>query len=274
MQAATRLCVSSCAVASLLVAGSPGGAAAPREVETPVTAFVVSETAFGGDLNGDGDTLDAVFHVFRAADGVTVNLALAAATTCQGTFFCSPAQPVVSGTTVALVAGESAQGVTDLNGDGDTFDDVLFVYDAAKNRLSETGLAAVHGIGRDLSSFRFVVPPVILGDTVVFLVHEAAQGQTDLNGDGDTFDAVFFIVKPASYKAVNVGLAAATVFGPFGSRNPLFQPTLDGHALTVLVGESDQGEVDLNRNGIIGEHVPFEVHLRSGKARPAEEDAH
>ena len=270
MQAAARLCVSSCVVVALLVAGSRDGVASPREVETPVTAIVVSETAFGGDLNGDGDTLDSVVHVSRAADGVTVNLGLAASRTCQGIFFCGPFQPVVGGTTVALVVGEGAQGETDLNGDGDTFDDVLFVYEAARNRLSETGLAAVLGIGRDLSLFRFVVPPVVLEDTVVFLVQEAAQGLTDLNGDGDTFDAVLFVLKPPSQKALNLRLAAATVFGPFGSRNPLFAPTLDGHTLTVLVGEDDQGEVDLNGNGIIGEHVPFAIHVRSGKARLAD----
>ena len=269
MHAAARLCVSTCAVVSLLAVVSRKAVGAPQEEETPVTAFVVSETA-GGDLNGDGDTLDMVVHVFRAEDGVTVNLALAAAITCQGIFFCGPVQPVVSGTTVALVVGEGAQGETDLNGDGDTFDDVLFVYEATKNRLSETGLAAVHGIGRDSACSRFVVPPVVLEDTVVFLVHEPAQGLTDLNGDGDTFDAVLFIVRPTSQKAVNLGLAAATVFGPFGSRNPMFAPTLDGHTLTVLVGEVEQGEVDLNGNGIICEQVPFAVHIRSGKARLAE----
>ena len=152
-----------------------------------MTAFAVSETAVNDDLNGDGDTLDAVVHVFRAADGVTV--------------------------TVAFVIAEGAQGETDLNGDEDTFDDVLCVYDARKNRLIETGLAAAHGIGRDVSLFRFVYPPAVLEDTVVFLVHE-----------------------PPSYRAVNIGLAAATVFG----------------------------------NGILFEHVPFAVHIRSGKARLAE----
>src|SRR5262245_26725601 len=182
MPAAARLCASSCAVVSLLVVGSRDAAALPRQVETPVTAILVSETA-GADLNNDGDTLDAVVHVFRAADGITVNLALAAAITCQGVFSCGPVQPVVSGTTVALLVGEGAQGETDLNGDDDTTDDVLFVYEAAKDRLIGTGLAAVHGIGRDLSGgapalFRFVVPPVVLGDTVAFLVHEPAQGLT------------------------------------------------------------------------------------------------
>jgi hypothetical protein len=180
----------------------------------------------------------------------------------------------VSGTTVALLVGEGAQGETDLNGDDDTTDDVLFVYEAAKDRLIGTGLPAVHGIGRDLSGgapalFLFVVPPVVLGDTVAFLVHEPAQGLTDLNG-GDIFDAVLFILKPTLHKAVNVGLAAATVFGPIGSRNPLFAPTLDGHILTVLVGELDQGEVDLNGDGIIFDHVPFAVHVHSGKARLAD----
>ena len=116
----------------------------------------------------------------------------------------------------------------------------------------------------------FIYPPAVLEDTVVFLVHEPAQGETDLNGDGDAFDAVFFIVKPPSYKAVNLGLAAATLVGPFGSRNPLFEPTLDRHTLTVVVGELEQGEVDLNGNGILFEQVPFAVHVRSGKARLAD----
>jgi hypothetical protein len=267
METAARFCVSSWAAVFLLVIGSTDIFASTRKVETPVIAMAVSESAVGVDLNGDGDTLDAVVHVFRS-DGVTVNLALAAAITCRGIFFCGPAEPVVSGTTVAMVVGEGAQGASDLNGDGDTFDDVLFVYEAAKSRLIGTGLAAVHGIGRDISLYRFVVPPVILDNIVVFLVHEPAQGLTDLNSDGDVFDAVLFIVKPTSRKVVNLGLAAATVFGPFGSRNPLFAPTLDGHTLTVLVGELDQGEMDLNGNGIAFEHVPFDVHVPSGKVRP------
>ena len=272
MQAtATRLCISSCAVVSLLVVGSRAGVASPRDVEPPVTAFVVSETAVNDDLNGDGDTLDAVVHVFTAADGVTVNLGLAAPITCQGGgFFCGPVQPVVGGTTVAFVVGEDAQGEIDLNGDEDAFDDVLFVYDARKDRLIETGLAAAHGIGRDVSSYRFVYPPAVLEDTVVFLVHEPAQGETDLNGDGDAFDAVFFILKAPSYRVVNLGLAAATLVGPFGSRNPLFEPTLDRNTLTVVAGEDEQGEVDLNGNGIPSEDVPFAVNVRSGKARLAD----
>ena len=105
--------------------------------------------------------------------------------TCQrGGFFCQPLQPGVSGPTVAFVVGEDAQGGTHLNGDEDTFDDVLSVYDVREDRLIETSLAAAHGTGRDVSSFRFVYPPAVLEDTVVFLVHEAAQGETDLNGDG------------------------------------------------------------------------------------------
>jgi hypothetical protein len=85
------------------------------------------------------------------------------------------------------------------------------------------------------------------------------------------FDAVLFILKPPLQRSINLGLAAATVFGPFGSRNPAYFPELDGHILTVQVGELDQGEVDLNGNGVIFDHVPFAVHVRSGKVRLAEE---
>ena len=270
MHAAARLCVSTCAIVSILAVVSRDAVGAHQEEETPVTAFVVSETA-EGDLNGDGDTLDMVVHVFTADDGVTENLGLAVPIICQSVVFCQPVLPAVNETTVAFVVREDAQGETDLNGDADTFDDVLFVYEADKHRLSETGLAAAHGIGRDVSSYRFVIPPVVLEDTAVFLVHETEQGMTDLNGDGDIFDAVFFLVRPTSHKVVNLGLAAATVFGPFGSRNPLFgPPTLDGHTLTVVVGEFEQGEMDLNGNGIASEEVPFAVHIRSGRARLAE----
>ena len=69
---------------------------------------------------------------------------------------------------------------------------------------------------------------------------------------------------------VNLGLAAATLVGPFGSRNPLFGPTLDRNTLTVVAGEDEQGEVDLNDNAIPSEDVPFAVNVRSGKARLAD----
>ena len=81
---------------------------------------------------------------------------------------------------------------------------------------------------------------------------------------------MFFIANLPSYRVVIIRLAAASVFGPFGSRNPLFEPTLDRRTLTVAVGEDEQGEVDLNGNGILFEDVPFAVHVCTGKARLAE----
>jgi hypothetical protein len=67
------------------------------------------------DLNGDGDTLDYVGHLHDLSTGVTTNLELATETI------------AVAGSTVAFRVNESQQGGTDLNGDGDATDAVLFV---------------------------------------------------------------------------------------------------------------------------------------------------
>ncbi|MDX2438468.1 MAG: hypothetical protein QNL88_15655 [Acidobacteriota bacterium] len=67
------------------------------------------------DLNGDGDFLDYVGHLHDLSTGLTTNLELATETI------------AVAEATVAFRVNESQQGMTDLNGDGDASDAVLFV---------------------------------------------------------------------------------------------------------------------------------------------------
>jgi hypothetical protein len=188
-------------------------------------AFLVDESETG-DLNGDGDSADSVLHVFDAKQRLTLNLGLAAASVCRTTmgppfFICNPVLPVVGRAIIASLVGEFAQGDTDLNGDGDASDDVLHVYNAATGAIINTRLAVAHGLGRDVSSYTFPVVPVIAGDGIALLVGEVEQGETDLNLDGDTEDDVLHVIEPRAREILNLELAAATVLGPFGARNPI-----------------------------------------------------
>ena len=61
---------------------------------------------------------------------------------------------------------------------GDLSDRVLFVHDPVRRRTINLGLA--------------VALLEVAGSRVAFNVPENAQGNTDLNGDGDTGDVVLF----------------------------------------------------------------------------------
>jgi len=251
----------------VLLAESQGTAA-----RTAPAAFLVDETGVG-DLNGDGDSADSVLHVYDARRGVTLNLRVAAASVCRATpgppfTICTPVAPVVDRTTIAFLVGELAQGATDLNGDGDADDDVLHVFGAASDGVVNTGLAVAHGVGRDVSSYTYPGLPVLSHDGIALLVSESEQGGTDLNRDGDASDAVLHAIEPKTVDVLNLELAAATVPGPFGSRNPIW-PQLDGQTVTFVAGEPDQGSLDLNGDGDVDDQVTYRLKLQNGRLRPA-----
>ena len=247
-------------------------AAQDAGARAPVPAFVVSE-AEAGDLNGDGDALDSVLHVFDAKRRTTFNLGIAASTVCrsaQGPPFvvCTPVPPVAGKTIVAFLAGESAQGGTDLNADGDAVDDVLYIYDAGTGATTNTRLAVGHGVGRDLSSYTFPLIPVVAGDGVAVLVGEGEQGGTDLNFDADAADDVLHLIDARARQTLNLELAAATIPGPFGAQNPI-PLQVDGPHVTFVAGESEQGGVDLNEDGDTADQVSYRLKAQNGKLRPA-----
>ena len=74
---------------------------------------------------------------------------------------------------------------------------------------------------------------------------ELAQGNTDLNGDGDVIELVFHVYDVSSGTTTNVGLAAYDI-------------QLDGNTITFLVSESFQGSTDLNGDGDSSDSV---LHL-------------
>lgn len=115
-----------------------------------------------GDLSGDGDSDDAVFHVFDPERGLSVNLGVSIP-------FHPP--PAVDGQRYLLLVREEPSAL-DRNGDGDLEDLVVHVFDAATGLLSNAALAT-QGSAR------------LAGGWVGVSVSEAMQGSTDLDGDGE-----------------------------------------------------------------------------------------
>jgi hypothetical protein len=129
----------------------------------------------------------------------------------------------VSGNLVVFQVVESGQGGINLNGDSDTTDSVLHVYDAATATLTNVGLA--------------VSGTAVSGNLVAFRVQEAAQGSTNLNGDGDTTDLVVHVYDTSTAITTNLGLAIAN-----------FEFHVDGSVVAIRVPEPLQGG-DLNGDG-------------------------
>jgi hypothetical protein len=172
-----------------------GLAADSLDVNGNLAAFLVPEKAQGAvSLNGDGDLDDRVVHVHDAAagpNGTTTNLGLAAEDFVLGapTIVDCGAGPTLR-QVLAMRVSETAQGAGSLNGDGDTIDDVLYVYAydvAAHAGTLIATMQAVTPCRLPACDPRF--PYRVTGDTVTFLTLEAEQG-ADLNGDGDMTDLI------------------------------------------------------------------------------------
>jgi PKD repeat protein len=179
-----------------------------------VFAFLVGEEAQGNtDLNGDGDVTDLIAHVWHG--GELTNMGL------------SSRSAHVSNELVVFTASELDSDGTDLNSDGDTDDWVAHVYDVAEKMLTNLGIAGgVYG-GWEAGSVAQVG------------VSEWSQGNTDLNGDGDTADSVLHVHDVRTDVTTNLGLIAPT--GEYGrvGRSDL---------VCFEVFESEQGG-DLNEDG-------------------------
>ena len=183
------------------------------QMEKDLVAFLVDEQQQGNtELNDDGFAdSDRVLHVYDAKKDITTNLRLAARNGFQ-----------IEKRRVAFAVHEGAQGNTDLNGDLDTSDSVLHVYDAKKGTITNVGLAA--------NSIQMAK------DWVAFRVPEGAQGGTNLNGDLDANDQVLHVYNAKTGVVTNVGLAADSI-------------RMEKDRVAFRVGEEAQGDTDLNGNG-------------------------
>lgn len=239
------------------------------------------------DLNGDGDINDTLSFLFDWRTQQLLDLGW-------------PVGGILSpdGSIAAALVPEMSQGFTDLNGDGDTSDSVLFVHDVDRGLTTSTGRAssAIAGFGPGLVGFyvhergqnvdangdgdlddqvlhffdvrfrqviqtRLAFGPAgarIDGQRAVFFVLESQQGR-DLNGDGDLSDHVLHSLERSTFAARNLGLAGA----PW----PLVNLELRGHKAYVGVSEGSQGFTDLNGEGDFFDWVLHEVDLVTGAAR-------
>jgi hypothetical protein len=161
--------------------------ASPAAVSAGATFGVsVSEAAQGrGDLSGDGEADDAVFHVYDPERFFALDLGLSVPL--------FPA-PVTDARRYLLHALEGP-AARDLNGDGDLEDLVLHVFEPETGLVLETGLASQ-------------ASAVLLGDWVGVSVFEPMQGSRDLDGDGEAGGNVVHVLELASGTLENLGLDA------------------------------------------------------------------
>lgn len=202
------------------------------QLDGDLLAFKVWESRQGNqDLNGDGDTGDIVAYVYNARTGETINLGL----------YVVGFQ--LDDNRLALTVSESRQGDTDLNGDGDTADSVLHLYDAATGIITNLGYASGNAI-----NFK--------GGLLAFAVSEPRQGNTDLNGDGDTLDrAVLYVADVRLGTITNLGVAIA---------NGTSRVQIDNSLVAFSVLEADQGHTDFNGDGDAADYVLHVYDARTG----------
>lgn len=192
------------------------------DMEGDWLAYTVSEGRQGGaDLNGDGDTSDQVLHLYDTATGEIVNVGLAISGGVE-----------LEGERAVFLVSESQQGGSDFNGDGDASDRVVHVYDTSTRQVTNLGL----------ESFSTSSSVQVSGDLLAFYVSEGNQGHLDLNGDGDAFDTVLYLHDMASGVTTNLEIATNSF-------------DLDGMRIAIIVSESQQGDSDLNGDGDRGDFV-------------------
>lgn len=168
------------AVVCVAAVASPGAcvnlAQAADEVRIAghTVAFLTPEAMQGEDLNRDGDLADHVLQTYDAATGTLSNSGQATV------------DLVIGPELVAFRTLESAQGGSDLNGDGDSADTVLQVVDSRSGRVINSRQAATPC---RLEACDPRLPYRVVGSAVRFLTLESDQS-ADLNGDGDRSDLI------------------------------------------------------------------------------------
>lgn len=196
-----------------------------------VLAALVSEAGDGEFYNPDADQDDTVVQVHPVGVGPWTNLNQAADTL------------AVSGTVVAFLTPEAAQGAGSLNPpDLDTTDRVVQYAQIPPATVQNTGLAAEEFVLGDAAA-----TPCGPLQLLAFRTLESAQGAGPLNGDGDTADGVLHVVDTVMGTLRNLGQAVT----PLRVCDPEHPYEIDGQRVRFRTEESEQGK-DLDNNGIIG----------------------
>ncbi len=212
-----------------------GLAATSVDISAAWIAALVSEADEGIDRNADDDRGDTVLAVHPVAGGPWRNVGQAAT------------RMTLTGSVIAFTTPESGQNGLVLNGDGDTLDEVLRLYDADVPSLANSGFQASN----------FVLgqrEPTSCGDVqlVAIQTDEAAQGAGPLNGDGDTDDAVLMIYQVAGPEPGTVRSTGQAVTPcDLEACDPTLPFRVGAGRVQFLTEETDQNE-DLDGNGFLG----------------------
>jgi hypothetical protein len=177
-------------------------------------AILVDELGQDEDLNGDGDRSDGVVHLLDLVRRTSVNLGF------------DGGQLDVLRNDLVITRAEADSG-SDWNGDGDSLDVVLFVWNFFTRVLTDTRRAmdgSILGTGTGTLSILFVVDEV--------------QDGRDWNDDGDLSDLVYTMHDLGPRRTLGLGLAAASAGGV----------STQAGAVLFLVSEFGQG-ADLNGDG-------------------------
>lgn len=251
-------------------------------------AFLSPERS-GADGNGDGDRDDKIVHLAgNRAEGRQVRSLGRSAVAVE-----------LSERWLAALVSETAEGGSDLNGDGDVLDHVLAVSSLSSGRdWQDTGIVTeqmaivgdrvvvlsseaaagsdLNGDGdradrvvqvydaqaRDLFNTAMAAEEIVAGDGLVALrTRETAQSGRDLNGDGDADDAVLQVLEVATDRLINTGQAVTPCRLP--ACDPRQPYRVLEHTVKFLTLEAEQGE-DLTGDGDTNDLVLQTFNLRAG----------
>lgn len=216
-------------------------AAAAVDLTPTVVAALVDEAAEGGAIyNGDGLADDLVVQVHPVGAGVWTNVGQAADTL------------RAEGDIVAFITPEADQNAV-LNGDGDSDDRVLQIWDdAATPNLVNVGQAVEEVVLGARAS-------TVCGDLqlAAYRTNEAAQSSDappacSLNGDADCDDDVLQVYDTVTRTFLDTGQAVTPC--RLEACDPSLPYRVSGNQVRFLTFEVDQGE-DLDGSGAIGELV-------------------
>jgi len=183
------------------------------------------------DLNADGDTADVlVLHLYDSSSRRVINTGFDLATT----------EVRFSGDFVGFLVAEARSGALDLNGDGDSEDQVFVALDLRRGTLLIPALP-----GAAFADF----PGAVKGGFLLRLGEEDG----DRNGDGDTADRVAALYDPATERVIETSLAV----GNIGYQAERW--------LGLQVPEGGQGAEDLDGDGVLESSVPHVFDTRTGR---------
>ncbi len=220
-----------------------GRAATAVVMSSSHVAALVSEAGSGAILNGDGDTSDAVVQVWARPGGPWVNVGQAAG------------RLAVAGALVPFLTSEASQGEGALNGDGDTDDQVVQVYDAGASAIVVGAATSPRAVAAE----DLVVGGAPGSELVAFRTSEAAEGATILNADGDIDDDVLHVYDAATGNVFNTGSAVTPC--RLEACDPRVPYRVGRDTVRFLTLEADQG-ADLNDDGDTSDLVLQVLNIR------------